>query len=93
MAAKDSKCCDGDVRDSQGMSALQAERDKGRGKRKRVGRRERGVSLLGSSPNNKLLALLCIYAEPTSAVPPGAARTLKGHIVSEQIRENLLVVG
>lgn len=44
---------------------------------------ERGVSLLGSSPNNKLLALLCIYAEPTSAALPGAARTLKGYIVSE----------
>lgn len=60
---------------------------------KKEGGEERGVSLLGSSPNNKLLALLYISAEPPSAVLPGRARALKGYIVSEQRCGNLLVVG
>lgn len=85
MGANDSKHCDGDVGSSQGMCALQAERDKGRGKRRRVGRREECPF---SVP-----ALLYISAEPPSAVLPGRARALKGYIVSEQRCGNLLVVG
>lgn len=67
----DSKRCDGDVSDSQGMSALQAEKDKGRGKKEKEGAEERAVSLLVSSPNNNLLALLCVYAEPAHSYHAG----------------------
>lgn len=43
MGANDSKHCDGDVGDSQGMCAPQAEGDEGGGKRRRAGRRERSL--------------------------------------------------